>query len=52
MSAKHKKESNLKAVKREIEYAKSVRCEYVVQLLDFVSDDQHVVIVWEPDRGQ
>lgn len=47
MSAKHKKESNLKAVKREIEYAMSVRCEYVVQLLDFVSDEQHAVIVWE-----
>lgn len=51
MSAKHKKESNLKAVKREIEYAMSVRCEYVVQLLDFVSDDQHVVIVWELIEG-
>ena len=51
MSAKHKKESNLKAVKREIEYAMSVRCEYVVQLLDFVSDEQHVVIVWELIEG-
>ena len=29
----------------------SVRCEYVVQLLDFVSDEQHVVIVWELIEG-
>ena len=38
-------------VKREIDYAMSVRCRYVVQLLDFVSDDEHVVIVWELIEG-
>lgn len=38
-------------VKREIDYAMSVRCRYVVQLLDFVSDAEHVVIVWELIEG-
>ena len=51
MSAKHRKEGNLKAVKREIDYAMSVRCRHVVQLLDFVSDEEHVVIVWELIEG-
>jgi serine/threonine protein kinase len=51
MSAKHSKSSNMKAVKREIEYAVSVQNDHVVKLIDFVTDDRHVVIVWELISG-
>lgn len=51
MSAKHSKSSNMKAVKREIEYAVSVQNDHIVKLIDFVTDDSHVVIVWELISG-
>lgn len=51
MSAKHSKTSNMKAVKREIEYAVSVQNDHVVKLIDFVTDESHVVIVWELISG-
>lgn len=51
MSAKHSKSSNMKAVKREIEYAVSVQNDHIVKLIDFVTDEYHVVIVWELISG-
>ena len=51
MSAKHSKSSNMKAVKREIEYAVSVQNEHIVKLIDFVTDEHHVIIVWELISG-
>ena len=51
MSAKHSKSSNMKAVKREIEYAVSVQNEHIVKLVDFVTDEHHVIIVWELISG-
>lgn len=37
----------LSVVKREVEYASSLHHPNIVRLVDFVSDDQRIIIVWE-----
>jgi len=41
----------IKGVRREIEYAASVQHDNVVKLIDFVADEQQIVIVWELIQG-
>lgn len=41
----------IKGVRREIEYAASVQHDNVVKLVDFVADEQQIVIVWELIQG-
>ena len=52
MSVKDGKASvPIKGVRREIEYAASVQHDNVVKLVDFVADEQQIVIVWEIIQG-